>query len=68
LVFQENGETYYTVKEASEYLGISRQALNGYVRRNKLQKYERTLARRVFFKKSELDRMKAIRPSESKDE
>lgn len=56
----EDGEVYLTVKEAYERLGISRQALNGYVKRGRLNKYPRTLARRVFFKQSEIDALKKI--------
>ena len=57
----EDGETYLTVKEAYERLGISRQALNGYVQRGVLNKYQRTLARRVFFKEVEVDALMRIK-------
>lgn len=57
----EDGEVYLSVKEAHERLGISRQALNGYVQRGKLQKYPRTLARRVFFKETDIEALKKIR-------
>ena len=53
----EDGEVYLTVKEACERLGISRQALDGYVERGQLTKYKRTLARRVFFKQSEINQL-----------
>ncbi len=54
LPYTEDGEVYLTVKEACQRLGISRQALDGYVERGQLAKYKRTLARRVFFKESEM--------------
>jgi excisionase family DNA binding protein len=64
----EDGEVYLTVKEACERLGISRQALDGYVERGQLTKYKRTLARRVFFKESEIDRLLKLRPEDQKHE
>jgi len=48
LPYTEDGEVYLTVKEACQRLGISRQALDGYVERGQVTKYRRTLARRVF--------------------
>lgn len=63
----EGGETYLSVKEACKDLGISRQALDGYVKRGRLNKYPRTLARRVFFKQSEIDTLKKIRQPEEGD-
>lgn len=62
----EDGETYLTVKEACERLGISRQALDGYVERGFLTKYKRTLARRVFFKESEINRLLELHPDDGK--
>jgi DNA-binding transcriptional MerR regulator len=60
----ENGETYLTVKEACIELNISRQALDGYVKRGLLVKYPRELGRRVFFKQSEIDKLKRIKQPE----
>lgn len=57
-----NGEAYLTVKEACKRLGISRQALDGYVERGRLKKYRRVLANRVFFKQSEIDALLEIKP------
>lgn len=61
---REDNETYLSVKEACSQLGISRQSLDGYVERGQLKKYHRTLARRVFFKQSEIDRLLEIRSKE----
>lgn len=63
----EDGEIYLTVKETHQRLGISRQALNGYVKRGLLNKYPRTLARRVFFKQAEVDALKKIKQPEEGD-
>ena len=57
----ENSETYLTVKEACEELDISRQALDGYVKRGLLTKQKRDLGRRVFFKLSEINKLKEIK-------
>lgn len=67
MVHEENGETFLTVDEACAYLGISRQALDGYVERGDLKRYRRTLGRRVFFKKADIERLMEIRPEEDKD-
>jgi predicted site-specific integrase-resolvase len=63
----EDGEIYLSVKETHERLGISRQALNGYVQRGLLKKYSRALARRVFFKQSEIDALMRIRQPEEEN-
>ena len=57
----EDNETYLSIKEACEQLGISRQALNGYAQRGLLKKYPRDLGRRVFFKQTEIDALKRIK-------
>jgi predicted DNA-binding transcriptional regulator AlpA len=54
-------ETYLSASEVCQRLGISRQALDGYVERGQLTKYRRTLARRVFFKESEINRLLELR-------
>ncbi len=64
----ENGEVYLTVKEACERLGISRQALDGYVERGQLTKYRRALSHRVFFKQSEIDRLLEIHPENERED
>ncbi|MBE3560258.1 MAG: helix-turn-helix domain-containing protein [Ktedonobacteraceae bacterium] len=65
--YTEDGEVYLTVKEACQRLGISRQALDGYVERGQLTKYRRTLARRVFFKESEIHRLLELRRADDED-
>ncbi|HEY0754544.1 MAG TPA: helix-turn-helix domain-containing protein [Ktedonobacteraceae bacterium] len=58
----ENEDAYLTVKETCEILGISRQALNGYVERGSIKKHKRKLGNRVFFKRSEINALLEIRP------
>jgi predicted DNA-binding transcriptional regulator AlpA len=67
LPYEEDGEVFLTVKETCARLDISRQALDGYVERGQLTKYRRTLARRVFFKQSEVDKLLKIEPESHKD-
>ena len=50
-------EVYLSADEVCQRLGISRQALDGYVEQGLLTKYRRTLARRIFFKESEVSRL-----------
>jgi DNA-binding transcriptional MerR regulator len=64
----ENNEIYLSVKEAYGQLGISRQALDGYVKRGLLKKYPRDLGKRVFFKQSEIDNLKRIKQPEEQTE
>lgn len=61
------GETYMSAKEASDYTGLTRQTLDAYAKRGKLVKYKQGLARRVFFKKSELDALLEIQNESQQD-
>ena len=58
----ENGEVYLTVEEATQYLGVSRDTLERYARAGQLTKYRRGVTRRVYYRQSELDRLKQFRP------
>lgn len=49
-------------------LGISRQALDGYVERGQLTTYRRTLARRVFVKESEINRLLELLRADDEDQ
>jgi excisionase family DNA binding protein len=60
------GENYYTAKEAAEYLGIARDTFYRNIR-NRLPTYHYGAFRRDYFRQSDLDRYKGIRPAE-KDE
>jgi len=61
-----NGENYYTAKEAAEYLGIARDTFYRNVK-NRLPTYQYGAFRREYFRQSDLDRYRGIRPAE-KDE
>jgi excisionase family DNA binding protein len=64
-----DGEEYYTVSEACEYLGgISSQTLRLRARANGIQAYKQGISRNVYYKKSDLDRMKAFRPIREDEE
>ena len=66
---QIDGETYYTTEEASDYLGVSRDTLNRMAGDGRLRKYRQGFARTVYYRQSELDDLKAMRPvDEEKDE
>ena len=58
----EDKEIYLTVRETCDRLGISRQALDGYVGRGQLTKHRRELSNRVYFKESEIKRLLEIHP------
>ena len=60
----QNGQEYMTPDEACKYLGISRRTLARYADDGRIIKYRRGITRQVFFKRSELDALLEIRPSE----
>ncbi len=56
-------EEYYTIAEACEYLGgISAQTLRLRARDNHVQPYKQGLTKKIYYRKSDLDRIKAFRP------
>ena len=58
-----DNEEYFTVPEACEYLGgISPQTLRLRARANGVKAYKQGLARAVYYRKSDLERMRAFRP------
>jgi excisionase family DNA binding protein len=56
-----NGETYYTAKEAAEYLGISRDSFYENVR-DQITPYKHRALRRVYYRQSDLDRFRGFFP------
>lgn len=56
-----NGETCYSTTEACEYLGVSRETLNNYVRRYSLTRYKKGLSNTKYYKQTDLRRIKADR-------
>jgi len=62
-------EEYYTVAEACEYLGgISNQTLRQRAKANGIRPYRQGISRNVYYRKSDLDKMKEFRPVEYDDE
>lgn len=67
MVKQHDSE-YLTVQETMDYLGVSRDTLDRYVRLGKLQRYKRGLSGRTFYKRADLDNLLEIRPAERDEE
>lgn len=63
-----DNEEYYSITEACDYLGgISAQTLRTRAKENGVQPYRQGVTRNVYYRKSDLDRIKAFRPV-SRDE
>jgi hypothetical protein len=60
---QVDNEEYLTIPEACEYLGgISPQTLRLRARDNHVHPYKQGLSKKIYYRKSDLDRIKAFRP------
>lgn len=58
-----DNEEYYTTAEACEYLGgISPQTLRTRAKENNVKAYRQGVTRNVYYRKSDLDLIKAFRP------
>jgi hypothetical protein len=58
-----DGEEYYSVLEACEYLGgITSQTLRNRAKAFGITAYRQGITRNVYYKKSDLDKIKAFRP------
>lgn len=58
-----DNEEYYTIAEACEYLGgISPQTLRLRAKANNVQPFKQGLSKKIYYRKSDLDRIKAFRP------
>ena len=58
-----DNEEFYTIPEACEYLGgISPQTLRLRARDNQVHPYKQGLSKKIYYRKSDLDRIKAFRP------
>lgn len=55
-------EMYYSTEEACDYLGLSRDTLNRMTKDGRLRKYRQGFARTIYYRQSELDALKVIRP------
>ncbi len=62
----ENGDLYFTIAEATEYLGgISSQTLRVRAKKRGIKVHHRDIApNRVYYLKSDLDTLKQFRPRE----
>ena len=63
-----NNETYYTVNETLAYLGISRDTLYRRIDEGLLQKYTHGVKNRVYFRLSDLNALRELRPKREPDE
>lgn len=64
-----DNEEYLTIAEACEYLGgISPQTLRLRARDNNVQAYKQGLTKKIYYRKSDLDRIKAFRPVKRNEE
>ncbi len=65
-----DGETYYSVNEACEYLDITRDTLYRRINEGRLQKYTPGAKNRTYFRLKDLDALRTPRPvnHESKNE
>ncbi len=53
---------YMSVLEACEYLNVSRQTLRLRAKENHILVYKQGITRNVYYKKADLDSLKALRP------
>jgi excisionase family DNA binding protein len=61
------GETYFTAAEAARYLGVSRETFYNNTR-SSLQQYKFGVLKRVYYRKSDLDKLRTARPIEPEEE
>jgi len=61
------GETYYMAAEAARYLGVSRETFYNNTK-GLLQPYKFGVLKRIYYRKSDLDRLKTARPIDSDEE
>ncbi len=66
-IMVENVE-YMSVTEACEYLATSRQTLRLRAKENHIQAYKQGITRNVYYKKSDLERLKTLRPVDPDEE
>ncbi len=57
------GETYFTASEAAQYLHISRDTFYENVK-DKLQQYKPGALKRVYYRKSDLEKFRGLQPTE----
>ena len=60
----QDEKEYLTLQEAMRYLGVSRATIFNYVKRKLINRYEREAPREILYRKSELDKLRQIKPKE----
>jgi excisionase family DNA binding protein len=63
MTLEVEGETYYTAAEAAKFLGISRDTFYRTVRAQ-LIPYQVGVLKRTYYKQSDLEKLKGVRPVE----
>jgi hypothetical protein len=64
-----NGEEYLTIEESCEYLGgISRETLRRRTKDAGIVRYTRGIARTVYYRRIDLDRLLELRPIEDEED
>ena len=62
-------EEYLTIPEACEYLGgITRQTLRIHVKTHNIPAYKQGISRNIYYKKSDLDKLKELRPIQPEED
>ena len=62
-------EEYFSIPEACEYLGgITRQTLRLRAKEHDIKAYKQGISRHVYYRRSDLDRLKAFRPVEDDED
>lgn len=64
---ERNGEVYVTASEAAKYLSISRETFYNNVQ-PQLQSYQLGAFRRLYYRRSDLDRFNEVRPVDREDQ
>lgn len=56
-----NNETYYSTREAMDYLGISRPTLDSLVDSGTLRRFKQGIRRTIYYRKADLDQILEVR-------
>jgi excisionase family DNA binding protein len=64
---EAEGETYYTAAEAARYLGVSRETFYQNTK-NLLKTYQIGVLKRTYYRKSDIDQLKGVRPTSPNEE
>lgn len=59
---EADGETYYTAAEAARYLDVSRETFYQNTK-DLLKTYKVGVLKRTFYRKSDIDQLKGVRPA-----